>query len=451
VALKTLHVTNSWHETSGGIATFYRALMAAANQRGHHIRLVVPGETDRVEKLNEFAKIYYVKAPHARFNREYRTIYPSRYLARGSRVQQILAAERPSLVEICDKYTFNYLGALLRLRLLPALDFRPVVIGLSCERMDDNFRTYVGPVPFARAFCAAYMKWIYFPFFDHHIANSEYTAEELRAAAQGHVVDRNIWIEPMGVDLEHFSPDRRSPEGRQRLLHDVRGNRDSVLLLYAGRLAPEKHLSVLFELVARLTADAKRDYRLLVAGDGIERARWEAFCEKHAPGRVAFLGHIKSPGELAGIFANADVFVHPNPHEPFGIAPLEAMASGLPLVAPNSGGVTSYANAENAWLAPATIESFAAAIDELLANKPERNRRAQNAVRTAANYRWDRVASSFLDLYAQLAEAGIGQSVALPPPAFSSTQPTDFQRAISNGVSRSAERVFQLASALFSR
>jgi glycosyltransferase involved in cell wall biosynthesis len=238
--LKTLHLTNSWHETSGGIATFYRALMAAANQREHHIRLIVPGETDRVESVGPFAKIYHVKAPRARFNREYRTIYPAQFIAPCSRVHEILAAERPDLVEVCDKYTLNYLGALLRRRLLPALDFRPVVVGLSCERMDDNFRTYIGSIPFARHFCAAYMKWIYFPFFDHHIANSEYTAQELRAASQGHMVDRSIWIEPMGVDLEHFAPDRQSADVRQRLSRRVRGNRDSVLLLYAGRLAPEK-------------------------------------------------------------------------------------------------------------------------------------------------------------------------------------------------------------------
>jgi alpha-1,6-mannosyltransferase len=449
VPVKTLHLTNAWHETSGGIATFYRALMSAASQRGHHIRLVVPGETDRVEEFSEFAKIYHVKAPHARFNRKYRTIYPSQYLARASRVQQILAAERPALVEICDKYTLNYLGTLLRLRLLPALDFRSVVIGLSCERMDDNFRTYVGSVPLSRAFCVAYMKWIYFPFFDHHIANSDYTAEELRSASRGHMVDRNIWIQPMGVDLELFSPERRSQERRQQLLRRGGANRDSVLLLYAGRLAPEKNLSLLFELVVRLAAGAKRDYRFLVAGDGIERGRWEAFCEKHAAGRVAFLGHIKSPDELADLFANADVFVHPNPREPFGIAPLEAMASGLPLVAPNRGGVTSYANAENAWVAPADVESFAAAIDELLANESERNRRLQNALRTAAEYRWDRVASSFLDLYAELAR--VDRSTALPPPAFSSTPPTGFQLALSRGVSRSAEKAFQLASGFFYR
>ena len=43
---KSLHFTNAWHETSGGIATFYRAMIAAANKRGHHLALVVPGPRD---------------------------------------------------------------------------------------------------------------------------------------------------------------------------------------------------------------------------------------------------------------------------------------------------------------------------------------------------------------------------------------------------------------------
>ena len=48
--IKTLHLTNSWHETSGGIATFYRALIEAANKCGHSIRLILPGERDSMER-----------------------------------------------------------------------------------------------------------------------------------------------------------------------------------------------------------------------------------------------------------------------------------------------------------------------------------------------------------------------------------------------------------------
>ena len=444
--LKTLHLTNSWHETSGGIATFYRALIEAAHKRPHAIRLVVPADSDSVEDLGEFAKIYHLRAPRSPFNSHYRTIYPSQFLFAGSKLQELLAAERPDLVEICDKYTLNYLGPLLRRRLLPTLDFRPVVVGLSCERMDDNFRTYLGRLPLSNAFCAAYMKWVYFPFFDHHITISSYTAEELRAASHGHLVPRNIWIRPLGVNLEHMSPARQSPDARLQMQRNFQASDDSVFLLYAGRLAPEKNLPLLFDLMVRLTRNAKRDYRLLVAGDGIERGRWELFCKKHLPGRASFLEHIKDPGELANLLSNADVFIHPNPREPFGIAPLEAMASGLPLVAPDTGGVASYANSQNAWIAPPDVDGFAFAVEALLANEPERIRRAQNALQTAEQYRWEKVAPAFLDLYAELHCAATSERDSLPVPAFRSTQAEGLALGCSRGASQLAEKLFQLAS-----
>ena len=73
---------------------------------------------------------------------------------------------------------------------------------------------------------------------------------------------------------------------------------------------------------------------------------------------MILLGHIADPERLADIYANCDALVHPNPREPFGIAPLEAMASGLPVVVARSGGVLSYANEENSWLAEPTGAAF---------------------------------------------------------------------------------------------
>ncbi len=79
--------------------------------------------------------------------------------------------------------------------------------------------------------------------------------------------------------------------------------------------------------------------------------------------RIAvYLDHERRRDRLATLFANVDAFLHPNPREPFGIAPLEAMAAGTPLVAPNSGGVTAYAHAGNAWLSEPTGEGFARSI-----------------------------------------------------------------------------------------
>jgi alpha-1,6-mannosyltransferase len=451
-----MHLTNSWHENSGGIATFYRALFAAANRRGHQIRLVAPSAVDRIEEVGEFGRIYHLQSPRSPLNPDYRTIYPSQFLLPGSKLQQILTSERPDLVEISDKYTLNYLGAVLRLRLLDAVDFRPVVVGFSQERMDDNFRAYLRHIPFSQNFCSWYMRWLYFPFFDHHIANSDYTVSELRVAAQGQLVQRGTWIRPMGVDLAQLSPQRRSPQLRRRLLENFGRSEESVLLLYAGRLVPEKNLQLLFDLVIHLSRNSARDYRLLVAGDGIDRRHWEEKCTQEVPGRVLFLGHINSNNNnnkdrqvLADLYANSDIFVHPNPREPFGIAPLEAMASGLPLVAPEGGGVSSYASKDNAWISAPDIESFAGAVEAIAGNRELAATKINRALATARSFDWDSVAASYLDLYGELSERQATQNGSAP--AFYSSPALGFRAVLMRGISQLAERTFRVGSTLAPR
>lgn len=446
--MKTMHFTNSWHENSGGIATFYRALIGEANRRGQQIRLVVPGTTDRIEEAGRFGRIYHIQSPAAPFNSDYRAIYPSQFLFPGSKLQQILAAERPDLVEISDKYTLNYLGALLRQRLLRGVDFRPAVVGLSQERMDDNFKVYLGGVPFAQKFCSLYMKWLYFPFFDHHIANSDYTAAELRPAAEGQLVPRGTWIRSMGVDLTYLSPQRRSPGLRRRLIQNFGVSEESILLLYAGRVVPEKNLALLFDVLTHLAKDRERDYRLLVVGGGIERAHWENKCSREVPGRALFLGHVKDRSVLGDLYANCDVFVHPNPREPFGIAPLEAMASGLPLVAPNTGGVSSYANPENAWTVPSDVMSFTGAIHEVATNRPLVLEKTRKALATAQLHGWEAVASTYFDLYETLSRATSAVADAPSGAAFHSTSAAGLQAAVIHSVSQAAARGFRLVSRL---
>ncbi|MBL8211880.1 MAG: glycosyltransferase [Bryobacterales bacterium] len=387
--MKTLHITNAWHERSGGIATFYKALFTSAERRGQSIRLVAPGEESRVEDWNAFVRVYYVRSPRAPFDGNYRLLLPQRYLWRGGELARILQAERPDLVEICDKWSVSYLAGLLRRGWAPSVSFRPTVVGISHERMDVNWRTYFGSSASGDWFCGWYMKWLYFPMFDHHIANSEHTAEELRMASRGHDVARGVWIRPMGVESSLFHPGRRNRVD------------PAPLLLYVGRLAPEKNLHLLWDAVERLHRAGPK-FRFQVAGDGPLRGELQAAAEQRMPGRVEFLGHLAGREQLADLMANADVFLHANPAEPFGIAPLEAMASGVPLVCPRTGGVRSYANEENAWLTETTPEAYASSIGDVLEGGPRRDARVAAARATAEAFDWSQVADAYLDLYAEM-------------------------------------------------
>lgn len=348
-----------------------------------------------------FGRIYYIKSPQSPFDSRYRVLHPHRYLAPWGALSRIIQMEKPDLIEICDKYSLPFLGGLLRIGLAPGLSFRPVIIGLSCERMDETISAYLGGGSLLRILARLYMRTIYFPLHDHHIAVSDHTAAELFPASKGHKVDRGVWIAQMGVDCERFTPHRKSAAYRRDLLARVGGgNERTVLLLYAGRIAREKNLPLLLNMMERLDTNCL----LLLAGDGGMREIFQRDAEARLGSRVVFLGHISDPDTLADLYANTDVFIHPNPREPFGIAPLEAMSSGLPLVAPNTGGVTSYADDSNSWLCHADAGAFAAAVQQVMRDDKERDRRLAVARSTAMKFSWRVATARYLQLYRELSE-----------------------------------------------
>jgi glycosyltransferase involved in cell wall biosynthesis len=400
MAIKTLHITNSYHPASGGIRTFYHALLEAANRHRRFVRLVVPGPETSV---GEFGRIYHVAAPHVPvLDSRYRWMLPHVYAwPYDSPLRRILAAERPDLVEVCDKFWLLYLSGALRRQWIPGVPV-PVIVGLTCERLDDNMRTYVSAGRAAQRVCESYMRKCYVPRFDFHLAASDYIATEVRRLLPERLRDR-LRVCPMGVDYEAFGGPRDRSALRQELLGQTGGGENTLLLLYAGRLSKEKNLLVLPEVLARLGGRARLEYRLIIAGGGPFTAELRDSLEKLAPGRSVFLGHCQRE-ELRALYHGADIFLHPNPREPFGIAPLEAMAAGLPLVAPASGGVLTYANSGNAWLAENTAEAFAVAIESVHADTEIYGRKIASARRTAEEFSWTRVTANYFQLYDQFHE-----------------------------------------------
>ncbi len=422
--MKTLHLTNCWHAESGGIATFYRELLRQAENERRPIRLVVPTAEDGVEQHGAYGIIYRVRGRPSPFSPGYRMMMPTSYLHPRGRLREILAIERPDLVECSDKYTLNYMAGLLRIGRFGIPGYRPAVVGLTCERMDENMAGYLSAGRTARAFCRWYMQWIYFPLFDHHIAVSPHTAGELHDASYGHRKRRGVWIRPMGADCRLFTPARRSESFRGWLESRSGAPGGSTLLLYAGRLAPEKNTGLLIDTMRWLEQRHGSRFHLLIAGGGALRAGMERLCARELPGAVCFLGYIQNRETLADIYANCDALLHPNPREPFGIAPLEAMASGLPMIGPNSGGITAYANSGNASLVNPDAESFASAAIALREETGLASALRQAGRTTAERFDWPAVASSFFALYEEM--AAVAQGARAEPaiaPAFYSSFP----------------------------
>jgi len=397
--IKTVHVTNHWHAFSGGVRAWYRSVLDAANAEGRPVRLIVPGPRSWTEEVGAFGRIHHVRAAaRAPGDGRYRLLLPHRYILPRGPIRRILEDERPDLIEICDKLTLNWLAGFIRRRWLGPVG-RPVLVGLTCERLDDTIGAYLTSWEGARRLAAAYCRWCYVPLFDAHLAVSEYVACELRTAMHPRH-RRPITVASPGVDFSRFTPDRRSRSLRESYLRHGGGRDEDVLMLYAGRLSPEKNVGLLLKVVDRLNSPGSpRAYRLLLAGSGPLAGRLRDEAAARPAGQIRLLGHVESPVELAVLYANCDVFLHPNPREPFGIAPLEAMASGCPVVVPAAGGVLSYANPANAWLADPSPDGFARAVETVVADPETRRGRVILARETALRNGQIEAASRVFRLY----------------------------------------------------
>ena len=430
--LKSVHITNYYHKNSGGISTAYDRLLEAANRHERYVRLIVPGAENTQEEIGEFGRIYYVKANFApAFDKRYRLMLPWKtYIFDKTPIREILNEEQPDIVEIGEKYTLSLLGGMIHKGKLKTLN-RPMLVHFSCERMDDNMRAFVSGAPPFRWFARRLIGNYIFPMFDFHLANSDYTAQEIKDAisneknkrrskkffeychrffnASNVPAEERIFVNQCGADTKHFSVDRKNAAKRKEILAEADFPENATVLLYAGRLSPEKNVKFLPKILRSLLKfynyDTERhEYRLLIAGDGPLKNWLQENLEKHAPGKFKILGHIKDHEKLADIYANSDIFLHPNPREPFGIAPLEAMASGLPVVAPNSGGVLSYATNENAWLEDMDIECFFAAVRDVFNDKEKRELKIKNALETAQKYSWENSTDNLFAIYDKMYE-----------------------------------------------
>jgi phosphatidylinositol alpha-1,6-mannosyltransferase len=218
-----------------------------------------------------------------------------------------------------------------------------------------------------------------------------------------------ILVNPLGTDPDYFRPSRNTGALRDRL-----GLGDAPLLLTVSRLVPHKGIDVAMAALAALAHDHPR-LRYVVIGSGddaprlADRARSLGVAD-----RVLFVGSLPD-AEMAAAYATADIYVGLSRvdaginAEGFGIAFVEAAASGIPAVAGDSGGVRSAVRDGETGLVvdPLDPRAAAAAIDGLLRD-PERRRAMGAAARRAAEqyFNWDRVARDVRDF----ASAVVAQS-----------------------------------------
>ncbi|GGX91650.1 hypothetical protein GCM10007160_18870 [Litchfieldella qijiaojingensis] len=347
--------------TSGGVRTYLQAKHRHfAQLRDIDASLLIPGS----ERLS-LGSLQTLPAPHLPLGKGYR------FPLRRRPWHDALVELQPDVIEAGDPYVTAW-AALEAGQMLGV----PVVGFYHSDLprlMGDRFGAFVSR-RLQRYVVDLYQR------FDSVLAPCLSMAERLQAWG----VD-DVRVQPLGVDVDMFHPRRRAPELRARL-----GIRDSQrLLVFAGRNSREKNIEVLFA-VARLLGPR---YHLLVMGPGMPAAPLD---------NVTVIDRCCAPNEVARALASADAMIHAGTRETFGLVALEAMASGLPVVAARAGAL-----AENVPLGcgilcePHSPKAMACTVEELFLNDAAAmGRHARRHVER--HFSWQRVIAPLLDHYRDL-------------------------------------------------
>ncbi|MFC7482610.1 glycosyltransferase [Luedemannella flava] len=302
-----------------------------------------------------------------------------RLLIGTGRVAALLARLRPDRLEVSDRTTLRWTGAWARRHGVPSL----MVSHESLAGLLDVWRL----PPKRAAAIADRLNGRTAAAFDTVVATTEWAAAEFRRIGA-----TNLRRVPLGVDLDAYHPSRRSPALRRTLAGD-----DELLLVTVSRLSPEKRPDRTLDALAALRAAGVRA-TLAVAGDG---PLLGALRERADGLPVRFLGFLRDRREVATLLATADVVIAPGPVETFGLAALEALASGTPAVVDAASALPEVVGAAGVAV---TGADFAAGVREVL-SRPAAQRRAAARAR-AELFGWSDSAAGFLAAHG-LAEGGV--------------------------------------------
>ena len=335
--------TNNYFPMLGGVPTAVETIRRSLEALGHHVVIVAPRMSGAADESRGVVRVPAVPAP----------TYPDFALPlplRPALTRRLRALD----LDVFHAHHPFLLGASARRLAREAR--RPFVF--TNHTLYDRYAHYV-PLPHG-AVARSAVRWSarFADTADLVLTPSDFVARRLRA--QG--VRRPIEVVPTGIDLEHFRPGARAAARRMLSLGP-----DERVLLYVGRLDREKNLEFLVDAVARLRTTG---LRLLLVGRGTQAPALRRIAAKRGLGdHLEFRGGV-APERLPDYYRAANAFVFASTTETQGLAVLEAMACGLPVVAIRASGIEEVVtDGVSGLLVPEDGDAFAAAVDQIMADE----------------------------------------------------------------------------------
>lgn len=297
-------VTETYPPEINGVALTLARLAAALERRPHHVQLIRPRQAreDLPARRETFEEVLVAGVPIPRY-RGLRVGLPA-----GGALRRLWAHRRPDVVHVATEGPLGWsaVAAAIGMRLPVATGFHT-----NFHRYSAHYGFGFMGKPIAR----------YLRGFHNRAQATMVPTLQLKRELDAHGY-RGVRVVARGVDAALFDPRRRSEHLRSRW----GASEGDLVALHVGRLAPEKNLRLAMR-AAQAMAAANPRLRMVWVGDGPERAAMQRSLPEHV-----FAG-MRAGEDLAAHYASADIFLFPSTTETFGNVTLEAMASGLAIIA----------------------------------------------------------------------------------------------------------------------
>ncbi|KAB2331753.1 glycosyltransferase family 4 protein [Bacillus mesophilum] len=371
--MKIAFFTDTFYPDINGVARTLKRFTDYLSSQNIEVKVFAPDGENTDE---------YISANIHRFKSLSFFLYPECRLALPNlfNMKRELTEFQPDLIHVATPFNLGLCGVFFAKKLNIPL------VGSYHTNFDHYLEYY--DLQFFSKMVWKYMNWFHRPFRKLFVPSLD-TEEQL--TVQGF---HNLEIWSRGVDCELYHPYYDKYAVRQK--YNIRSK---YLLVYVGRLAPEKNVDTLLEIADDLPPHLKENSHWLIAGDGPSRSEME----KAAPSNMTFTGFLKGK-ELANIYTAGDLFVFPSTTETFGNVVLESLASGTPVIAANAGGVKNIIKhgSTGTLCTPGSAVEFADSIISLLYDDKYRYQMGTNARNYALTQKWDTIFNTLLDHYSDV-------------------------------------------------
>lgn len=323
-----VQIANFVKSDSGGIRRCLSQLQTEYRRRGHRVTTVLP-RTDDHEPSPDVKTVNGTVLP---FSGGYRVIVGRRPL------RHLVGSLRPDIVELSDKTTLAWVPEWLAANGIPSIVISHERTDIVTSRYAPGWLPISGLVSHFRERVAQHS--------DAIVCASNFAAAEF--VESGTNGDR-IRLVPLGVDLRAFSPSSDAPH-----------RPDEISVVMCGRLSPEKETVVAVRGFMKLLERCRAT--LTIIGDGPLRAELESLATGLP---ITFLGYLNDANDISRTISAADVALNLGPIETFGLATLEALACGVPVVVSREGGSREIITPDCGRAVSTDPEEIASAIEDL--------------------------------------------------------------------------------------